>query len=217
MADIFHEVDEEVRRERLKKLWDRYSIYIVALAVLIIAGVGGWRGYDYLQGRKAAEAGAAFEAALALAEAGKHQEAADAFAKVGKDGTPGYRTLARLREAAELAVTDAKAAVAAFDAVAADGAVAQTLRDVASVRAGFLLLDTAAYEEMRNRLEPLTAANRPFRHSARELLALSAWRAEDMATARRWSDMILNDGETPASIRARIDVLMALVPATAKG
>ena len=217
MADIFHEVDEEVRRERLKKLWDRYSIYIVALAVLIIAGVGGWRGYDYLQGRKAAEAGAAFEAALALAEAGKHQEAADAFAKVGKNGTPGYRTLARLREAAELAVTDAKAAVAAFDAVAADGAVAQTLRDVASVRAGFLLLDTAAYDEMRNRLEPMTAANRPFRHSARELLALSAWRAEDMATARRWSDMILNDGETPASIRARIDVLMALVPATAKG
>ena len=217
MADIFHEVDEEVRRERLKKLWDRYSIYIVALAVLIIAGVGGWRGYDYLQGRKAAEAGAAFEAALTLAEAGKHQEAADAFAKVGKDGTPGYRTLARLREAAELAVTDAKAAVAAFDAVAADGAVTQTLRDVAGVRAGFLLLDTAAYEEMRNRLEPLTAANRPFRHSARELLALSAWRAEDMATTRRWSDMILNDGETPPSIRARIDVLMALVPATAKG
>lgn len=217
MADIFHEVDEEVRRERLKKLWDRYSIYIVALAVLLIAGVGGWRGYDYLQGRKAAEAGAAFEAALALAEAGKHQEAADAFARVGKDGTPGYRTLARLREAAELAATDVKTAVAAFDAVAADGAVAQTLRDLASVRSGFLLLDTASYDDMRGRLEPLTAANRAFRHSARELLALSAWRAEDMATTRRWSDMILNDGETPASIRARIDVLMALVPATAKG
>ena len=46
MADIFHEVDEEVRRERLQKLWDRYSIYLIALAVLIVAGIGAWRGYE---------------------------------------------------------------------------------------------------------------------------------------------------------------------------
>ena len=43
LTDIFHEVDEEVRRERLQKLWERYSIYIIALAVLIVAGVGAWR------------------------------------------------------------------------------------------------------------------------------------------------------------------------------
>ncbi len=46
MSDIFREVDEEVRREQLKKLWERYSILIVAVAVLIVAGVGGWRGYE---------------------------------------------------------------------------------------------------------------------------------------------------------------------------
>ena len=39
MADIFHEVDEEVRREQLKRLWDRYSIYLIALAVLIVASI----------------------------------------------------------------------------------------------------------------------------------------------------------------------------------
>ena len=46
MSELFDEVDEEVRREQLKKLWDKYSIYIIALALLIIAGVGGWRGYQ---------------------------------------------------------------------------------------------------------------------------------------------------------------------------
>ncbi len=59
MADIFHEVDEEVRRERLQKLWDRYSIYIIAAAVLIVAGIGAWRGYEYWEAKKAAAAGAA--------------------------------------------------------------------------------------------------------------------------------------------------------------
>ena len=71
MADIFHEVDEEVRRERLKKLWDRYSLYFIALAVLIVAGIGGWRGYEYWVAKKAAAAGAEFEAAVTLSEEGK--------------------------------------------------------------------------------------------------------------------------------------------------
>ena len=80
MADIFHEVDEEVRRERLQKLWERYSIYIIGLAVLIVVAIGAWRGYEYWEAKKAATAGAAFEAALSLSEQGKHAEADAAFA-----------------------------------------------------------------------------------------------------------------------------------------
>ena len=66
MSELFNEVDEELRREQLKRLWDRYSLYIIALAILIVAGVGGWRGYEYLEGKKAAEAGAAFDRAAHL-------------------------------------------------------------------------------------------------------------------------------------------------------
>ena len=54
MADIFQEVDEEVRREQLKKLWDRYGIVVIAAAVLIIAGVAGYRGYQYWLAKQAA-------------------------------------------------------------------------------------------------------------------------------------------------------------------
>ena len=61
VSDIFHEVDEEVRREQLKKLWERYSISSSRLAVLVVAGVGGWRGYEWWEAKKAAAAGAQFE------------------------------------------------------------------------------------------------------------------------------------------------------------
>lgn len=216
MADIFNEVDEAVRRERLEKLWQRHGTSLIALVVLVIAGVGAWRGYDYWQGQEAAKAGTAFEAAMTLAEAGKHQEAADAFAKVAKEGAGGYPTLARIREAAEIAPRDAKAAVAAFDAIAVDSGVGQRFQDLAALRAGFLLVDTAPLDDMRRRLEPLAGAGRTFRHSARELLALSAWRVNDSAAARRFAEEIINDGETPASIRSRIEVLMAMLPAAAK-
>lgn len=217
MADIFHEVDEAVRRERLEKIWQRYGTYIVAAALLAVAAVGGWRGYDYLQWQKAQEAGAQFEAAMTLAEAGKHQEAADAFAKVVKDGAGGYPVLARLREAAELGSRDPKAAVAAYDALAADSGIGQRFQDLAALRAGFLLVDTAPYNEMSRRLEPLAAPGRTFRHSARELLALSAWRHNDTTTARRWAEQIISDGETPGAIRSRVEVLIAMLPAAAKG
>ena len=84
-----------------------------------------------------------------LAEAGKHQEAEAAFAKLATDGTAGYRALARLREAAELAQTDKAAAVKAYDEIAADKSAGESCRQLAAVRAGFLLVDTAPYSEMR--------------------------------------------------------------------
>ena len=217
MADIFQEVDEEVRRERLKKLWERYGNLIVAGCVLVVLGVGAWRGYEWWQAKKAAESGAAFEAAVSLAEAGKHQDADAAFAKLAADGTAGYRALARLREAAELASTDRKAAVKDYDEIAADKSGGQVIQDLAAVRAGFLLVDTAPYSEMRERLEALTQGDRTFRYSARELLALSAWKAGDMSTARQWADMIITDPQSPAGTRNRAEVLSELIAASGKG
>ena len=217
MADIFQEVDEEVRREQLKKLWERYGNYLIAVCVLIILGVGGWRGYDWWQTKKAGEAGAAFEAAVTLAEAGKHQEAEAAFAKISAEGTAGYRALARLREAAELSRTDSKAAVKAYEDIAADKSVGQVIQDLAMVRAGFLLVDSTPYADLLAKLEPLTASGRPFRHSARETLALAAWKAGDTAAAQRWTDMIITDPQSPTGTRSRAEVLSQLIAASSKG
>src|SRR5271156_1676531 len=97
VSDIFNEVDEEVRREQLKKLWERYSNLIIGVAILVVAAVGAWRGYEFWQARKAAEAGAAYEAAVQLSDEGKHSEAEEAFAKLAAQGTSGYRVLARMR------------------------------------------------------------------------------------------------------------------------
>jgi hypothetical protein len=217
VADIFQEVDEEVRREQLKKLWQRYGNYMVAACIVVVLAVGGWRGYEWWQGKNAAAAGAAFERAVALAASGKHEEAEAAFAKLATDGTGGYRVLSRLREAAQIARTDPKAAVKAYDEVAADRSVDQVMRDLATVRAAYLLVDTSSYGDLRARLEPLTGADRPFRHSARELLALAAWKEGDMAAARQWADAILTDPQSPPGTRSRAEVLSELISASGKG
>jgi hypothetical protein len=217
VADIFQEVDEEVRRERLEKLWKRYGNLVIAACILVVVAVGAWRGYEWWQNKKAVESGAAFEAAVALAEAGKHQDAEAAFAKLAADGSAGYRPLARLREAAELAHTDKAAAVKAYDEIAADKSAGQVIDELAALRAGFLLVDTAPYSEIRTRLEPLSGADKTFRHSARELLALSAWKSGDMAAARAWAEMIITDPQTPQGTRTRAEMLSELIAASGKG
>jgi hypothetical protein len=217
VADIFQEVDEEIRREQLHKLWRRYGNFIIAACLLVVAAVGGWRGYEWWQAKKAGESGAQFEAAVSLAEAGKHQEAEAAFAKIAADGTASYRVLARLRDAAELVQTDRKAAVAAYDQIAADKGAGQVIQDLASLRAGFLLVDTTPFAEVQPRLEPLTAQDRTFRYSARELLALSAWKAGDMKVARQWVDMLMTDPQAPSGTRSRAEILSELIAANGKG
>ena len=213
VADIFQEVDEEVRRERLAQLWKRYGNLIIAACILVVLGVGAWRGYEWWQNKKAAESGVAFENAVLLAQAGKHQEAEAAFAKLASDGAGGYRTLSRLREAAELEPTDKSAAIKAYDALAGDSSVGPVIQQLAAVRAGYLLVDTAPYSEMRTRLEPLTGADKIYRHSARELLALSAWKAGDAEAVKQWTGMIINDPRSPDGTRSRAGVLSELVAA----
>jgi hypothetical protein len=217
VSDIFDEVDEEVRREQLQKLWDRYGTLFIALAVLIVAGVAGWRGYEYWESKQAAAAGAKFTDAALLSESGKHDEAEKAFAKVASEAPAGYRVLAKMREASEIAKRDPKAAIAVYDDIAANSATGQPFRDLAALRAGLLVADSAPLADLTRRLEPLTGADAPFRHSARELLAFAAWKAGDIAAARKWSQLIRDDPETPAALRERVEVLLALTGDSGKG
>jgi hypothetical protein len=217
VSEIFDEVQEEVRREQLKRLWERYSTLILTVAFLIVGGVGGWRAYIYWEGKKAQEAGAQFEAAATLADQQKPAEAEAAFAKLANDAPTGYRTLARLRAAGEVAARDVPAAVKLYDGIAADRSVGQAEQDLAALRAANLLIDTASYADIKARLEPLTGATRTFRHSARELLAVSAWRNKDMTAARQWIDLISTDPVSPQSLRSRMEALQALLPPVAKG
>lgn len=216
MADIFHEVDEEVRRERLKQLWDRFGVYIIALAVLVVIGIGAWRGYEWYIAKQAAAAGAQFEHAVQLGEQGKQAEAEAAFDKLAAQAPPGYRALASFRAAAALVKSKPDQAVKAYDKLATDPSISPTLQDLAAVRAAMLRLDTASLDDMRRRLEAQIEGNRPFRYTARELLALSAWQHHDYAAAKKYIDMIIGDPGSPPLMRSRAEMLAAMIAANSK-
>ena len=216
MSDVFREVDEEVRREQYKKLWERYQYLIVGVVLLVVFGVGGWRVLEWQETRQAAQIGTRFEEAIALADAGKNAEAEKIFAQIAADGTPAYRTLARIRQAAEQAQTNPAAATETYKQISADTGIEQVMRDLAALRAGGLLIDAGSYVDARKLLEPLAQPGREFRHAARELLALNAWKANDRAGAMKWYAAILTDPEAPAASRTRVEMLISLSAADGK-
>jgi hypothetical protein len=214
-TQFIREIDEELRRERLAKLWERYGHYVVGAAVLIVAATAGWRGWEWYQLREGIKIGSRFEAALTLAESGKHAEAEQEFAALAQEATWGYRLLARMRLAAETGTRDAAAGAAAYDAIAADGSIDAAVRDVARLRAALLLLDTAQVAEIASRVEPLMAPGSPFRFSARETLALARYKAGEREAARKMFAELAVDPRTPPALRNRAEVMLALTSAGA--
>jgi hypothetical protein len=211
MSDIFREVDEDVRRDQAAQIWARYQNLFIGLAVLVIAATAGWRFYDHYRTKEAEEAGAKYEAALALARDGKTAEAEGAFQQIAKVGPKGYATLARLREAAEYSGSDPAAAVKAYDAIAADGTIDPLFQNLARLRAALLRLDEADEKEIETRLGTMTGNDNPFHFSAREALALAALKHDDFDAAGRQLDAIVVDPQAPASMRQRAEALLAVV------
>lgn len=214
MSDIFREVDEEIRHERYKKLWDRFGIWLIAVAVFIVIGTAGYRGWLYWQEKQAREAGDIFVQALNLSNDGKYAEAEELLGRL-EGATGGYPALATMRAATVKALTgDKQAALAEFDAIAADGGNPQIFRDIARLRGGYLAIDLEDYASVEKRLEELSGDGDGWRFLAREALAFSAWKAGDMATTRRWLDGIVNVEGAPAEVAARAGLLLDLVNAT---
>ena len=67
--------------------------------------------------------------------------------------------LARMREANEASGRDPKAATAIYDALAADGSIGPAFQDLAALRAGYLLVDTAPFADGQKRLEQIGRAH----------------------------------------------------------
>ncbi|MGV6873044.1 tetratricopeptide repeat protein [Pseudochelatococcus sp. B33] len=212
MTDIFREIDEDLRRDRYSKLLRRLAPAIVAVIVLIVAGVGGWQAWRWFNRQSAEQAGGRFEEALQTAREGRIDEAEQALAAVAADSPAGYRLLARFRLAAIEGGKDPAAGAAAFTAIADDSSVDTIWRDLARLRATLLRIGTLSADEVQAALQPLAAPGQPWRFTALEALGVVALDAGRFEEAGRWFDQIITDPAAPAGLRRRVqEFYLALV------
>lgn len=211
MSEIFREIDEELRRDNLLKLWKLYGRYVIAvvvLALLVAGGIVAWRNHQ-LSERQAQSV--RYEAALALLRQGKDAEAAKIFASVGDEGGS-YANLAAF-EAADLAAKsgDVKGAIADYDKLAAMPGLDPDLQNAAtllSVMNGFADSDP---QKVIDRLKPLAADGSPWRYTALDLTAAAKLKAGDKAGALDIYKQLAADPAAPEGARSRATEMAAVL------
>lgn len=211
---FFREVDEAVRQDQYKALWDKYGILVLVIAACVIAGVAAYKGWNYWQTKQAQKAGAEFTRALTLESppASDTKKARNLFDSLAKKGPEGYQVLSRFQiAAAEAQDGRTDKAVADYDALATDSEVDPILQGLAAIQAATLRLDTADYAEMERRLKSFTGPDNPWRFSARELLGLSAYQHNNMRVAEEQFTELLGDQGTPPNLRDRANMMLALI------
>lgn len=219
MADqndgLFRELEEEMRRERIAKLWDKYGMYVVAGAALIIVGVGGYKIWESQKIAAAEAAGAKYMAALkTLTTAGKDANVVATLGPLATSGPAGYATLAKLQVAgAEAKAGKTAEALAAYEEIGRDLSIDPLFRDFGRLQAAALRLGAADWTEMQNRLNDLTSDSGAWRYSARELLGIAAFKAGKLDEARKAYEALLQDMRTPPGLAERARTMMATIVA----
>lgn len=226
---LIREVNEDLQRERLQKLWEQYNGVILVVAAAIVLGVGGFKWMEYRRQSAAEATGSRYVAAIRdlgpsplapLPPAGvamppekatKVAEAEKALEAISRE-SGGFATVARLRKAANDIVAGRPAeALAAYESLAKDKGIDPALSDFARLQTAMLKLDTADWTDMQNWLNDLTSDSSVWRHSARELLGLAAMKAGQTDTARQNFEKLVSDRATPPSIGERTRLLLSII------
>ena len=214
MVDIFDEVEEELREERMREFVKKYGILIVAACFLVVGGVAGWKAWGWYQDRRDLDAASRYLAASSSAAsagvAGPNRKAAAAaFQAVAANAPAGYSVLARLREAALLAESgDLDQASSLWDQISADTSADQLLRDLASLTWCLWHADKADPGQLSGRLNPLADPGNAWRFLAREQLALLELRQGQTDAAKTQLKTLTADPSAPDGVRLRASALL---------
>jgi len=210
VADIFKEVDEDLRRDNLEKLWKKYGLQIIGLAaavVLGVAGVQGWQYYDLDQRGKLSDR---YGAALELTLGGETAAGLDAMIDLSEASGNGYAGLAAFEEARlRVESGDTGGAIEVWDRIAAGSGLGPGFAEAATLFSVLHQIDDGDPAVLRARLQPRATDSQPFRSTARELLAMIALGEGDTAAARALYTKISDDREAPAGLRQRATQMLA--------
>lgn len=206
-----NEVDESLRQDRMLDYAKKYGPWLIGVFVVFILIIGGWQLWKEQSLNSARRHADEYGAAQTLLQAGNLAEAKTEFERLSNEGSPSYRTMARMEHAAILAQEgDLEGALAGFDA-AAESAPDQIMRESAQIRAAYIAADTQDFAALQTRLQPLVDSDSRVQYLAKELLAVEAWEAGETELARTTLEQLTLAFEAPDSLRQRAQIALSVL------
>ncbi len=213
MVDFINEVEEELRKDDYNRLLKRYGPAIAAVIAAIILGAAFLEYREYAEGKVASATAAEYTAAAKLASDGNADASIAAFVDMSESSPNGYAGLALMRAAAlELERNNAPAAVGLYDRAAARFD-APRHKQLAQLKAAYILADQGAYTDVASRLGVLVQAEAPYEYLARELLGFVSAQSGDVSAAREQFSYLTTIPGVPPTIKDRAEQSMILMRA----
>lgn len=211
VADVFNEVDEQVRSARMRSLLARgwpYAAGLVAVVAAVALAVWAWTTHERAEAAKASET---YAAGLDALQAGQKAQAQASFSQVAKSAPAGFRALALMQEAAlALDARRTSDAVALFDQ-AAKVAPDAVIGDAARLKAAYAVMDTAPFDVTAARLTPLTPSQRPYATMAKEALAFAKLAAGRNSEARSDLTVLTLSADASEAARTRAKAALSMI------
>jgi hypothetical protein len=210
VADIFQEVDEDIRRDKAMVLWRKYGVFVIIVCIAIVAGTAGRVGWREYKAAQRAEESSRYVIAARLLEKGETAAAIASFQSLGAEANTGYGVIAKFQAAAaRVDAGDKAGAVTAYDLLAADNGTDPIFRGLAKLQAVMLLIDDGAAADLNRRIAELLSPDSHWRYSGLEMQAVLKHRDGDVAGARAAFKALAEDAAAPGGMRNRAAQMLA--------
>lgn len=212
MSDIFTEVEEGLRQEKLEGLWKKWRPFVYGGVAALIIGVAVNEFVLKPQAeQRRQERALALENGIRALEDADYAKAEEAFTKIMNED-PKLAPLAAHFLAQTKFEGGGDAAAAAELLASVGGTEGGPYERLALLKSAYFKADTMTLEELEATLGSLVGDESAIGALSRELVAAKAFEAGDAARARTIYNRLRFDAHAPRGLVQRADIALAAIP-----
>ncbi|MBR3501947.1 MAG: tetratricopeptide repeat protein [Alphaproteobacteria bacterium] len=210
-TDAFiREVDEDVKNDNFKVLWNKYGTYIVAFVVIAVTAAVC---FDRIRMWKIEQNQIRTENYMAAAQLRENpDETIAALQKINTETKGLLSDFAKLQIAnVQLVQEKTDEALATLQSIADDKDADRSVKNIALIKLVSYKVDTMSRSELETLLQPVLNDNNSWTPIAQDLLAISAIREGDIETAKQLYENILKNKDLPEGFKTKIQDMLTSI------
>ena len=208
MSDIFQEIDEDLRQDKVARLWKVYGKYLVALAVFIILVIASFRFIEHKNEKNREQTSELYELASEAGRSGDKKAAIELFSDEMFDENMGYSIISKLKKAAlAKSNNDLEGTEIVLKEIIINEDIPLYLRDLARLK-----LFASDSDNNSSQLEVLLEEEGPWKFLALELKGGIQLEGGNLKEARSIFKELTDDANTPNNLRRRASEILKALP-----
>jgi len=208
VSDIFQEIDEDLRQDKVARLWKAYGKYLVALAVFIILVIASYRFIEHKNEKNREQTSELYELASEAGRSGDKKAAIELFSDEMFDENIGYSIISKLKKAAlAKSNNDLEGTEIVLKEIITNEDIPLYLRDLARLK-----LFASDSDNNSSQLEVLIEEEGPWKFLALELKGGIQLEGGNLKEARSIFKELTDDANTPNNLRRRASEILKALP-----